>query len=194
MKDRGRIPVLHFDSSRVRGGAEEHMLTLLRGFDRARFRPMVAAHPDLIEMLRPDLPDDVEAIPVTLGNTNYLASAWSFARMLAERRIEILHSHMFQASRLASPLGWLAGVPVVIETPHVRESWCKGWIKGSYFIDRVVSRFVTAYIAVSEANREYLQSEKGLPVERIFVIRNGSSLERFDPALTAPPGLRAVLN
>src|SRR5262249_46017448 len=72
--------------------------------------------------------------------------------------------------------------------------WRKGWIKGSYFIDRVVSRFVTAYIAVSEANREYLQSEKGLPVERIFVIRNGSSLERFDPALTAPPGLRAVLN
>jgi glycosyltransferase involved in cell wall biosynthesis len=100
---------------------------------------------------------------------------------------------MFQASRLASPLGWLARVPVVIETPHVREHWRKGWIKGSYFIDRLVARFVTAYIAVSEANGEYLRTEKRLPREKIFVIRNGSPIERFDPTRAAPPALRAAL-
>ena len=113
--------------------------------------------------------------------------------MLVRRRVDILHSHMFQASRLASPLGWLARVPVVIETPHVREHWRKGWIKGSYFIDRLVARFVTAYIAVSEANGEYLRTEKRLPREKIFVIRNGSPIERFDPTRAAPPALRAAL-
>ena len=44
-----------------------------------------------------------------------------------------------------------------------REHWRKGWIKGSYFIDRLVARFVTAFIAVSEANGEYLRTEKRLP-------------------------------
>jgi glycosyltransferase involved in cell wall biosynthesis len=188
-----RLSVLHFASEPVRGGAEEHMLMLLCHLDRAQFRPMLAAPPRLIELLQRDLPDDVEAIPVTLGTAGYLSSASNFIRTLTSRRVDILHSHMFQASRLASPLGWLARVPVVIETPHVREHWRKGWIKGSFFIDRLVARFVTAFVAVSEANGEYLRSEKRLPSGKIFVIRNGSNLERFDPEHSAPPALRAAL-
>ena len=96
---------------------------------------------------------------------------------------------MFQASRLASPLGWLARVPVIIETPHVREHWRKGFFKGSYVIDRFAARFVTAFIAVSKANGEYLRNEKRLPAEKIFVIQNGSPLERFDPERVAPPAI-----
>jgi starch synthase (maltosyl-transferring) len=188
-----RIPVLHFASEPVRAGAEEHMLMLLCHLDRARFRPMLAAPARLIELLRPDLPNDVEAITVTLGTGGYLGSAWNFSRMLAKRRVGILHSHMFQASRLASPLGWLARVPVVIETPHVREHWRKGWIKGSYLIDRQVARFVTAFVAVSQANGEYLRSEKCLPHEKIFVIQNGSDIARFDPERLAPPAMRLAL-
>ncbi len=166
---------------------------LLSHLDRTQFRPILAAPPSLIELLRPDLPREVEAISINLQSPSDLAAAWSFARMLAERRIDILHSHMFHASRLASPIGWMVGVPVLIETPHVREHWRKGWIKGSYVIDRLVARFVTAYIAVSEANGRYLRTEKRLPSEKIFVIRNGCSVERFDPAQPAPSALRATL-
>jgi len=188
-----RISVMHFASEPVRGGAEEHMLMLLTHLDRARFRPMLGAPPRLIELLRSDLPGDIDAIPVNLGTTGYLKPAWDFARMLASGQVDILHSHMFQASRLASPLGWLARVPVTIETPHVREHWRKGFIKGSYVIDRFAARFVTAFIAVSKANGEYLRNEKRLPAEKIFVIQNGSPLERFDPERVAPPELRAQL-
>jgi glycosyltransferase involved in cell wall biosynthesis len=184
---------MHFASEPVRGGAEEHMLMLLTHLDRARFRPILAAAPELIELLRPDLPRDVEAIPVSLREASDLRSAWRFERLLAARRIDILHSHMFQASRLSSPLGWLARVPVIIETPHVREHWRKGFFKGSFVIDRFAARFVTAFIAVSKANGEYLRNEKRLPAEKIFVIQNGSPLERFDPERVAPPGLRAGL-
>jgi len=166
---------------------------LLSHLDRARFRPMLAAPPRLIELLRPDIPDDIDTIPVSLGTTGHLDSALRFTRMLARSRVDILHSHMFQASRLASPLGWLAGVPVIIETPHVREHWRKGWIKGSYLIDRLMARFVTAFIAVSEANGEYLRTSKRLPRKKIFVVRNSSAIERFDPARTAPPALRTAL-
>ena len=188
-----RIAVMHFSREPVRGGAEEHMIMLLSHLDRARFRPMLAAPPRLIELLRPDIPDDIDTIPVSLGTTGHLDSALRFTRMLARSRIDILHSHMFQASRLASPLGWLAGVPVIIETPHVREHWRKGWIKGSYLIDRLMARFVTAFIAVSEANGEYLRTSKRLPRKKIFVVRNSSAIERFDPARTAPPALRTAL-
>ncbi|MHB8384576.1 MAG: glycosyltransferase family 4 protein [Candidatus Binataceae bacterium] len=188
-----RISVMHFASEPVRGGAEEHMLMLLTHLDRERFRPILAAVPRLIKLLQPDLPRDIEAIPVNLRGAGDLHSAWRFERLLATRRIDILHSHMFQASRLASPLGWLARVPVVIETSHGREHWRKGFIKGSYVIDRFAACFVTAFIAVSKANGEYLRNEKRLPAEKIFVIQNGSPLERFDPERIAPPELRARL-
>src|SRR5487761_1059844 len=188
-----RISVMHFASEPVRGGAEEHMLMLLTHLDRAQFRPMLAAPARLIELLRSDLPHDVEAIPVALGTNGYLGSAPAFMRLLTSHQVGILHSHMFQASRLASPLGWLARVPVRIETPHVREHWRKGWIKGSYVVDRLAARFVTAFIAVSKANGEYLRSEKRLPAEKIFVTQNGSPLERFDPDRVPPPELREGL-
>jgi starch synthase (maltosyl-transferring) len=188
-----RLTVLHFANEPVRGGAEEHLLMLVSQLDRARFRPMVAASPELIELLRSDLPVDVETFAITLRSPRDLSAAWRFRQFLAAQKVDIVHSHMFQASKFASPLGWLTGVPVRIETPHVREDWRRGWLKGTYFVDRFVGRFVTAFIAVSVANGEYLKSEKRLPAAKICVIQNGSPLERFDPQRTQASELRHSL-
>ena len=167
---------------------------LLSHLDRARFRPMLAAPPRLIELLRPDLPDDIDAIPVTLGSYWLSGLRVEFLHACSPgAEVDILHSHMFQASRLASPLGWLARVPVVIETPHVREHWRKGWIKGSYLIDRLVGALRHRIHRGVRGKRRIPAERKASPREKIFVIRNGSSIERFDPARTAPPELRTAL-
>jgi len=60
------IAVCMFDNELVRGGAEEHMLCLLRGLDRGRFRPLLVCPGELLARLRPELPDDVEALPLEL--------------------------------------------------------------------------------------------------------------------------------
>ena len=185
-----RIAVMHFATEPVRAGAEEHMLTLLRLLDRSRFQPLLATHPELIEMLRPDLPPDVETIPVILRGPRDLKGARALFHAMRTRKVAIVHSHMFQASRLASPLAWLAGVPATIETPHGREYWRRGLIKGSFAIDRTIGRFVTAYIAVSHANAKYLIEEKRLPREKIHVVQNGIPITRFDPNHAAGPDLR----
>ncbi len=186
MSVKRRINILHFDSALVRGGAEEHVLTLLRRLDRARFRPMLAAPPALINMLLADLPAEVELFPISLSGARDLAGAFRLVRLIEHKAVDIVHSHMFQASRLASPLAWLVGVPVIIETPHIREHWRRGWIKGNYWIDRFVGRFVTKYIAVSNANRDYLVNVKRLPAKKVVVVRNGIPVERFDPDHKAP--------
>lgn len=106
----------------------------------------------------------------------------------------MLHSHAFQASRLASPLAWLCRVPLVVETPHLREEWRKGrLLQGSFLVDRLVGRFVDYYIAVSEANGRYLREEKGLPAQKIVTIQNGTDLTRFDPARRPPAGMKRSL-
>ncbi len=189
----GLLSVLYFSNSLVRGGAEEHVLTLLRGLDRTAFRPYLVCTPEVAAALRPDLPDDVKMIPLTLRKPAHLGAAFELARILRSRRIDVLHSHLFYGSLFASPIGWLCRVPLIIETPHVREHWRTGWFKSRYVVDRLVGRCVDRYIAVSEANARYLVRDKGLPPKKVIVIRNGSDLGRFDPSARPPAGLRSGL-
>jgi len=190
----GQVSILHFDNARIRAGVEEHILVLLRGLDRSYFRLLLACTPELAEALGPDVPGDVEVIPLRLEGIQDLAGAWRLARLLRERRPDVVHSHLFQASRLASPVAWLCGVPLVVETPHLREKWRKGWLKGNFAIDRLVGRAVDYYIAVSEANARYLISEKRLPERKIVTIQNGGDLTRFDSAHIPPGGMRQSLD
>ena len=187
------VSVLHFTNSLARGGAEEHILTLLRGLDRKFFRLHLVCPPALAALLKADLPDDVELIPIELRKPSQISAAFGLRRVLRQRRVEVLHSHLFYSSLFASPIGWSAGVPVIVETQHLRESWRKGWLKSRFLIDRVVGRFVDCYIAVSEANARYLVHDKGLPTRKIMVIRNGCDLRRFDPAAEAPVHLKREL-
>lgn len=187
-----RITVLYFSNSLARGGAEEHILTLLRGLDRTRFRPLLACTPEVASKIGPDVPKDVPVLPLHLRHPRHVGAALQLVRILRRERVTVLHSHLFYASLFASPIARLCGVPLVVETPHVRERWRHG-AKASYFVDRLVGRCVGQYVAVSEANRRYLIEDKRLPSAKIVVIHNGCDLGRFDPRHTAPSGLRPSL-
>lgn len=188
-----RLTVAYFTNGAVRGGAEEHLLTLLRGLDRGRFRPILICGDPIADQLGPEIPADVAVLRVYLRRPRDLAAAVRLFRILRARRVDVLHSHLFYSSLFASPLGRLAGVPVIVETPHVREQWRTGWLKSRYVVDRLAGRFVDHYIAVSAANAGYLIAEKGLPARKVTTILNGCDVRRFDPARGAPDALRARL-
>jgi glycosyltransferase involved in cell wall biosynthesis len=187
------ISLLYFSNEPTRGGAEEHLLTLIRGLDRNYFRPLLVCPSELAEKLRLDLPQDVEVFPLCLRRLSQFDAMLRLARILRDRQVKILHSHLFFASLFASPIGWACGIPVIVETPHVREHWRSGWLKSRFVVDRFAGRFVTHYIAVSEANKRYLVEQKHLPQEKITVIRNGSDLRRFRPEEPATSDLRQRL-
>ena len=187
------LSLLYFSNTLARGGAEEHILTLLKGLDRRHFRLHLVCTPQVAEKLRPDIPSDVELVPLFLRKPSQIGSALRLARIIRERRVDILHSHLFYSSLFASPIGWSCRVPVIIETPHLREQWRHGWLKSRFVVDRLAGRFVDYYIAVSRANAKYLVETKGLPPRKVIVIQNGCDLTRFDPARQAPAGLKTRL-
>jgi glycosyltransferase involved in cell wall biosynthesis len=188
-----RVRIAYFSNGTSRGGAEEHILTLLRGLDRERFQPFLICSPEVVEKLRADVPADVGVLSLRLSSARHLRGALGLARFLRQNRIQVLHSHLFYASLFASPIGWISRVPLIMETPHLRESWRHGWFKGSFFVDRLICRFVDIYIAVSEANFVYLRETKKLPARKIRVIQNGSDLDRFQPSHRAVIELKLSL-
>jgi glycosyltransferase involved in cell wall biosynthesis len=183
------ISVLQFTNASVRGGVEEHVLMLLRGFDRRRFKLHYACPPELADKVRADVPPDVEIIPLYVEWPTQFGAISRFIRILRSRRIDILHSHAFSASQMASPLGWLCRVPLIVESAHGREAWRTGW-KAKCYVDRFVGPFVDRYIAVSRANAEYLMRTKHYPVRKITVIHPGSDLSKFTAAHRPPAGLK----
>src|SRR5271157_3692064 len=108
------IPVMQFCNTSVRGGAEEHILTLLRGLDRKDFRLHLVCGPEVADAVRSDLPPDVELLPLLYPAPSHAAAAARLGRWIRERRIQILHSHLFTSSLCSSPVGWMCRVPLVV--------------------------------------------------------------------------------
>ncbi len=192
MKD-PRLSIAYLTNTDVRAGVEEHILTLLRGLDRRLFRPFLICPPALFELMRGDVPADVEVLLLNLVKPTEAGAAWRLGRFLRTRRIDVLHSHMFRSSWLASPVGWLCRVPLIVETAHGREDWRRGWLKSRFIVDRLVGRFVDAYIAVSSGCGAYLEKQKGLPHAKITVIPNGCDTGRWAKVTTPPVALRHTL-
>lgn len=182
-----------FCNTTVRAGVEEHILELLRGLDRRQFRPHLACPQALLNQYGSDIPKDVFVTPIMLDRLFDLRDAVRLARILRQRRIDILHSHMFRASLFASPIGKLCRVPVIIETAHSCEVWRRGWLKSKFIVDRLMAHTVDYFIGVSDACGRFLVEKKKLPAGKIHVIRNGCSLDKFDPERLAPAGMRYSL-
>jgi glycosyltransferase involved in cell wall biosynthesis len=174
-----RLTVLHFTSAFERGGAEAHLVALVRALDGQAFEPLVACPAPLAEQIGEDLGPNVEMIPIDLRRARDFRAASTILRLFARRQIDILHSHLFSSSLFASPAARLAGAGAVIETPHVSERWRRGWWKSRFLVDRLAARAVDAFIAVSEANARYLIEVKGLPAYKVRVIANGIDTARF---------------
>src|SRR5260370_25486564 len=161
--------LLMLASQPVRAGAEEHILQLLHGLDRNVFRLYFACHPQLAELIEGDLPPDVELFKLTLDHLSDFAGAIQLAKIVRKQGIQILHSHMTRASVFASPIGWLGGAPLIVDTAHVREVWRSGR-RSRYAVDRFSAPFVHSTISVSNAVARCLIKQKGIPSGSITVI------------------------
>ena len=77
-----RIRIAYFSNAAARGGAEEHILTLLRGLDREYFQPFLICSPEVAEKLTVDVPIDVRVLPLSLSSPGHLHGAIGLARFL----------------------------------------------------------------------------------------------------------------
>ncbi len=177
----GKVKVVHFLNSLVRGGVEQHVLLLVAHLDREQFDPVIVCPPALADLLRPDLNgSDVRVVPLKIRSIFDIRDMARFVAFLRREKVDIVHAHLFNASRVSHFLAKLAGVGITIETNHVREGWRKGILKTWYAIDRFFGRFTDTVIAVSRANAEYLSKVKGIEKKKIKVVSNGIETRAFD--------------
>lgn len=190
----GKIRVLQFLNESVRAGAEEVAFEIFRRLDPRRYQSYLVCPPALVKAFSGDWQGENSVMhELKLDDPWQLPEARRFVSFLREEKIDVVHAHMIRGALAAVPLARLAGVPVVVHTCHGREVWRKSWLKRQFWIDRRITDWSDATIAVSEATAAHLLRDKKLDPNKVKVIRNGRTVNGFKPEAGALDGFRASL-
>ena len=182
MAQNGKIRVLQFLNESVRAGAEEVAFELFRRLDPGKYKSYLVCPPALVKAFSGDWQGDGTVMhELKLDDPWQWPQARNFVRFLRDEKIDVVHAHMIRGALAAVPLARLAGVPVVVHTCHGREIWRTSWIKRQFWIDRRITNWSDATIAVSEATASHLLHDKKLNPKKVKVIRNGRTLNGFKP-------------
>ena len=149
------------------GGAEQCLVTLATRIDRNRFTPVVYC------LSSAPQPGETTLIPVLqsagvevecLGarkTSDFLAVVARLAKLLCQRKTQIVQTFLFHANFIGRMAAWRAGVPHVLCGIRVAErqaSW-------HLLVDRLTHGMVDRYVCVSRSVVRFSASTAGLPAE-----------------------------
>lgn len=153
-------------------GAEIIATQIALGLDQSRFESTLCS-------TRTSTPAHVEdarraGVEVLELDRRSRIDVWRWApllRLLRSGRVDVLHAHKIGSNLWAAIFSYLADVPVVIAHEH---TWS---FEGGLFrrlVDReLIARRATAFLAVSESDRQKMIEIEGIPGEKIRFIPNG---------------------
>lgn len=176
------INVLFLVESMEVAGAEQVVLSLAQGLDRARFRPLVGCLVDegpLAEILRRD------GIPVfALGKRPGfdVSVVRRLMRILRDEHIDVVHTHVWNADVWGRFTAWLARVPVRMMTAHSVDVWKT---RAHLAVDWGLARVSDHVVCVSVAVRDFYHRRAGVPDRKLSVILNGIDAAPFDVPIDA---------
>jgi L-malate glycosyltransferase len=168
------------------GGTERQMTELIRRLDRSRFDVKVACfHREGAWLPRVEEAAPVTAFPIRgFARPATVSQAAAFARWCRHHRIQVVQTCDLYANVFALPAAALAGVPLRVGS---RRELNPDKTAGKIALQRHAYRCAQAIVANSSAAKAQLEGE-GVPANRIHVIPNGVTVERFTPV----PGVRPV--
>jgi glycosyltransferase involved in cell wall biosynthesis len=158
------------------GGLEQVVMTLCRTIDRDQFDVSVLCLWGLGEFAEQLQRDGIQVQQVPESRQGDRKSFLKLAKVLREKRIDVLHTHNTAAFLDGAAAGFLARTPTIIHTDHARD-----------FPDRlrymvaehVASHLVYRVVGVSEHTTENLRRYERIPRRKLLTIPNGIDGARF---------------
>ncbi len=173
-----KIRILHVIATLDPAGAENQLVRLALGLDRARFSCFVCCltRGGALEekLLRGGIPcvilhKQAKCDPLVL---------FRLTRLVRKLRPHIVHTWLFTSNAYGRTAAILGGAPVRVTS----ELSVDGWKRGPYLaVDRLLLPFTDAVTVNAEAVRRFYASKEHVPPSRMVLIRNGIDLAVFRP-------------
>ena len=171
------------------GGAQRHLLQVVRGLDRSRYAPeMWTASTDPGDLgpvfERTGVPVRTFGIDATMLSPRMLAAALRVARDLRARGVQIAHGYLFEGNVLAALVGTLGRLPVTLVSKRSLDRYSR--------IDRRVAAWLSNRLADrvlvnAEAVRTLVEEHEWCSPARITAIPNGVDLPKPSADASAEP-------
>jgi len=169
---------------------------LARFHDRSRYQMSFATLKPMAPWLR-DFMQDQGVDCWSLGCRTRAAYGSGLARLalgLRRRRIDVLHTHLFDPSVVGLAAGTLARTPLRVLTRHHSDYHTRIGKRWHVRLDQLTTRLSHVVIAVSRHTAEHLIEREGAPRDKVRVVLNGIDFERVRVSRPdAPARLRAEL-
>lgn len=109
-----------------------------------------------------------------------LFPAWlSLFFLFLRKRPDVVHAHMFEAGLIGITSAWAAGIRRRIYTRHYSTQHHEYAPQGVKY-DRIINRFASQVVAISENVRDTLTELEGCPVSKIALIHHGFEIGAFE--------------
>jgi glycosyltransferase involved in cell wall biosynthesis len=184
--------LLHFAES---GDSSGLFPALARWRDRDKYRMIFGTLLPLEPSLRQFM-DSQGVECLSLGSPNrlaYPAALASLAIFLHDRRVDILHTHLFDPTVVGMVAGSIARTPLRVITRHYSDYHTrihKTWHTG---LDRLSTHLADRVIAVSQHTADHLIGVEGAPPSKVRVVPNGVDVEKLKVSPDAAARLRQEL-
>jgi glycosyltransferase involved in cell wall biosynthesis len=202
MKD--RITILFPTTDLARDGAQRQLLELVKGLDKARFRPVVATlhSGGPLELEFKDIPE-VQVISLERKGKHDFLGLLKILGIVLRMKVDIVQPFLTPATLFGLLPALLCRTPVKIVTERNGAGKKDSRLGYRLYLraEDFLSRFADWAVPNSEAGRDYLV-KRGINASRIRVIYNGINLSRLRgdndgveqvrQRLDLPPGGRVV--
>lgn len=176
-----KMRILHLITRLPTGGAEHLLASIVRHLDPDRYESMVCCIQE-----RGELADVIEAggVPVSCldqtGKRFSIATVLAIARLMRERKIDLVHCHLYHANLYGRLAARLVGIPAIatVHNIYVRRKWHRS------LLNRWLGRGRGVVICVSaEARRDVILHDRLAP-DRALLLTNGIDLSRVHTPLS----------
>ena len=201
-----RIRVIHIITRLDRGGSAQNTFLTAMGHDKSKFSvglvygcsKMMSA--DDAALLRTDLQQlgragvSVFHMPALVREINPVLDAWATValwRLLRRERPQVVHTHTSKAGAVGRLAAWLAGIPLVIHTPHGHIFYGYYGTVGSAIIrllERLLAKITDRIVTLTDRGAQEHVHYKIAGAEKFATVHSGIDLARFrsvqvDPAV-----------
>lgn len=176
--------ILQVVSSTVTSGAEKHVLLLSRTLVERGHNVMAICPPG--EWLPREFESSgIQTIQMPMVGLHSFRAIRRMRRLVRQRGIDVIHTHLTRATYLGYVAGLFARVPV-ISSLHVQNA--------DFVLRRFSARRGHKFIAVSDHVREAMVA-RGTSPDRVVTVHNGTDLARDDfVPIAGGLSVRAELN
>ncbi|MBI3303115.1 MAG: glycosyltransferase [Deltaproteobacteria bacterium] len=170
----GTVRVAYFIDHLKVGGAQKHLVEVLRHLDRQRFSPQVwtlRGEGELIPAVESlGVPVRSFGLGARLQEMRSLRLFARAVRQLHQERVHIVHCYLSFANVVGTLTAALARVPVLLVSKRSLDSYPRRTEAWGHW---AVNRFADRVVANAAAVKEFVVRTEGCPADKIVVISNG---------------------